>query len=54
MAKTTRIVGRETHCHHFMGYSYPWTARDLYMHHFTDRTAHTMAFVRPVVECCLE
>ena len=37
-----------------MGYYFRLTARLFYMHHPTDRIAHTTAFVTPVVEHWLE
>ena len=33
----------------YMGYSFQLVARDFYMHHPTNRIAHTKAFVTPVV-----
>ena len=36
------------------GYSFCLAARDFYMHHPTDRIAHTTVFVTPVVEHWLE
>ena len=36
------------------GYSFRLAARFFYMHHPTDRIAHTTAFVTPVVEHWLE
>ena len=37
-----------------MGYSFRLAARLFYMHHPTDRTEHTMAFVTPVMKHWLE
>ena len=37
-----------------MGYSFRLTARLFYMHHPTDRIAHTTAFVTPVMDHWLE
>ena len=51
--KTILIVRKETHCRH-IGYSFRLTARFFYMHHPTDRIAHTTAFVTPVVVHWLE
>ena len=52
--RTILIVRKETHCRH-IGYSYRLTAKGFfYMHHPTDRIAHTMAFDTPVVEHWLE
>ena len=51
--RTIQIVRKETCCRH-IGYSFRLTARVLFMHHPTDRIAHTMAFVTPVVEHWLE
>ena len=45
--RTILIVRKETRCRH-IGYSF------FYMHHPTDRIAHTTAFVTPVVEHWLE
>ena len=44
-SKTIQMVREETCCYH-MGY--------FFLHHLTDRIAHTMAFVKPVVEHWLE
>ena len=44
----------ETHCFHFMGYSFQLAARDFLMHHSTDTLVHTMTVVTPVVEHWLE
>ena len=51
--RTILIVRKETHCRH-IGYSFRLTARFFYMHHPTDRIAHTTAFVTPVVVHWLE
>ena len=51
--RTILIVRKETHCRH-MGYSFQLTARVLLYGYATDRMAHTMAFVTPVVEHWLE
>ena len=53
--RTILIVREETRCHH-MGYSFRLAAKQgfFYMHHHTDRIAHTTAFVTPVVEHWLE
>ena len=51
--RTILIVRKETRCRH-IGYSFRLAARVLYMHHPTDRIAHTMAFVTPVMEHWLE
>ena len=51
--RTIPIVREETRCRH-MGYSFRLTARVLLYHHPTDRIAHTMTFVTPVVEHWLE
>ena len=37
-----------------MGYSFRWAARFFYIHHPTDRIAHTTAFDTPIVEHWLE
>ena len=50
MASDTQIAREETCCLH-MCYSFQGF---FYMHHPTDRITHTMAFVTPVVEHCLE
>ena len=50
--RTILIVREETRCRH-IGYSFR-LARFFYMHHSTDRIAHTTAFVTPVVEHWLE
>ena len=51
MAKDHSVSKRETHFYHYMGYSFQLAARLLlYMHHPTDRIAHTTAMVTPVVE----
>ena len=36
------------------GLLFPINSKEIYMHHPTDRIAHTMAFVTPVVEHWLE
>ena len=46
--RTNQIAREETCCRH-MGYSFRSAARVFYMHHPTDRIAHTTAFVTPVV-----
>ena len=51
--RTIPIVRKETRCRH-IGYSLRLTARVLYIHHPTDRIAHTTAFLTPVVEHWLE
>ena len=53
--RTILIVREETCCRH-IGYSFRLAARVLlyYIHHPTDRIAHTTAFVTPVVEHWLE
>ena len=51
---TIQIAREETHCRHYMGYSFQLAARFFYMHHPTDRITHTTAFVTPVVEHWLE
>ena len=52
--RTILIVREETRCRH-IGYSFRLAARVLkYVHHPTDRIAHTTAFVTPVVEHWLE
>ena len=51
--RTNEIVREETRCHH-MGYSFRLTEEVFYMHYPTARIAHTMAFVKPVVEHWLE
>ena len=51
--RTILIVRKETRCRH-IGYSFQLTAPFFYMHHPTDRIAHTTAFVTPVVEHWLE
>ena len=54
--RTILIVRKETRCCH-IGFSFRLAARVLlffYMHHPTDRIAHTMAFVTPVVGHWLE
>ena len=43
-----------THCHHYTVYSVQLAAGFFYMHHHTDRIAHTMAFVIPIIEHWLE
>ena len=47
--RTILIERKETRCRH-IGYSFRLTPRLFYMHHPTDRIAHTTAFVTPVVE----
>ena len=51
--RTILIVRKETRCRH-IGYFFRLTARVFYMHHHTDRIAHTTAVVTPVVEHWLE
>ena len=51
--RTMLIVRKETRCHHIR-YSFRLAARVLLYAYPTDRTAHTMAFVTPVVEHWLE
>ena len=60
--RTILIVRKETCCRH-IGYSFRLAARVLttelqqgffYMHHPTDRIAHTTAFVTPVMEYWME
>ena len=51
--RTILIVRKDPRCRH-IGYSFRLTARVLYMHHPTDRIAHTTAFIIPVVEHWLE
>ena len=51
--KTILIVRKETRCRH-IGYSFRLTASVFYMHHPSNRIAHTTAFVTPVVEHWLE
>ena len=51
--RTILIVRKETRCRH-IGYFLRLTAKVFYMHHPTDRIAHTTAFVTPVVEYWLE
>ena len=52
--RTILIVRNKTRCRH-IGYSFRLTARCFfYMHHPTDRIAHTTAFVTPVVKHWLE
>ena len=51
---TTQIARAETGSHHFMVYSFCLTVGIFYMHQPTDRLAHTMTFVTPVVEHGLE
>ena len=41
---------KEETCFHHMGYTFRSAARFFYKHHPTDRIAHTIAFVTPVVE----
>ena len=50
--KTSKTAGA-LNCRH-IGYSFQLAERLFYMHHPTDRIAHTMAFVTPVVEHWLE
>ena len=54
LRQTIQIVREETICHHYMSYSFWLAARGFYMHHLTDRIAHTTAFVTPVMEHWLE
>ena len=49
--RTIQIVREETHCHHM---SYSLRLGVFYIHHPTDRIAHTTAFVTPVVDHWLE
>ena len=51
--RTILIVRKETRCHH-IGYSFRLKQGFFYMHHPTDRIAHTTAFNTPVVEHWLE
>ena len=51
--RTIQIAREETSYRH-MGYSFQLAARFFYMHHPTDRIAHTTAFVTPVVEHWLD
>ena len=51
--KTILIVRKETPCRH-IGYTFRVAARVFYVHHPTDRIAHTTAFVTPVVELWLK
>ena len=51
--RTILIVRKETRCRH-IGYSLNLQQGFFYMHHPTDRIAHTTAFVTPVVEHWLE
>ena len=48
-----KIAREATRCRH-MGYSFQLVLGLFYMHHPTDRIAHTTAFVTPVVEHWLE
>ena len=41
---------RITRCPHYTGYSFRVVARRFYMHHLTNRIAHTMVFITLVVE----
>ena len=50
---TIQIAREETRCRH-IGYSFRLTARFFYLHHPTNRIAHTTAFLKPVVEHWLE
>ena len=47
------MAREETRCRH-MGYISDWQLGVFYMHHPTDRIAHTTVFVTPVVEQWLE
>ena len=49
-----KIVTEKTHCHYFIGYSSGFTAKVFYIHHPTDRTIPTTAFIAPPVEYWLE
>ena len=52
--RTILLVREETRCRH-IGYPFRLAARIIfYMHHPTDRIAHTTAFATPVVEHWLE
>ena len=48
-----QIAREETHGHHIR-YSFQLRTRVLYLHHPTDRIAHTMAFVQTVIERWME
>ena len=53
---TSNIYGKGSFrsCSHYMGYSFDYQQGFFCMHNPTDRIAHTMAFVSPVVEHWLE
>ena len=44
----------ETRCRHYIGYYFRLAATYFYMHHPTDRIAHTTTFITPVVGHWLE
>ena len=53
--RIVQIIREETHCFHFLSYSFQLPARDrIYLHHPTDRLVQTIAFSTPVVEHWLE
>ena len=47
-------VREEIHYHHYMGSSFQLAARFFFIYHPTQRIAHIMAFVTPVIEIWLQ